>query len=307
MRKKFDVIIIGAGPGGLTAALYASRANLKVLILERGLYGGQLNNTDAIDNYPGFSEIKGPELGKKMYDSTMKFTPDYAYGDVKRVSLSGNEKIVETDRESFSTSVVIVATGAEHKHIGVPGEEAYSGRGVSYCAVCDAAFFKDEPLAVIGGGDSAIEEGLYLAQLAKKVTVIHRRDQLRAQPVMQKMAFSNPKIDFIWNAQTQEILGDDQKVTGVRYQDKNTGEFHELPVSGVFIYVGIEPQTSPFSNLGITDEKGWILTDDHMRTKVPGILALGDVRAKDLRQIATAVGEGSIAGQEAYRYLQDQM
>lgn len=305
MTKQYDVIIIGAGPGGLTAALYASRANLSVLILDRGLYGGQMNNTDVIDNYPGFSEIKGPELGEKMYNSIMKFGSEFEYGDVQSVSIDGNNKIVKTDTGEYSAPALIIATGADHRHLGVPGEEEYSGKGVSYCAVCDAAFFKDEDIAVVGGGDSAIEEGIYLAQSAKSVTVIHRRDQLRAQPNLQKRAFANQKMHFIWNGLTESIDGDGEKVTGITYKDKKTGEEKKLAVRGVFIYVGVLPQTEPFKGIGVTDEKGWIPTDEHMRTKVDGIFALGDVRAKDLRQIANAVGDGSIAGQEAYNYLQD--
>ena len=304
MAKNYDVIIIGAGPGGLTAALYASRANLSVLILDRGPYGGQMNNTDAIDNYPGFTEIKGPELGEKMYQSVMKFKPAFEYGDVQSVTLEDDHKLVKTDTGDYTAPVVIIGTGADHKHLNVPGEEEYSGRGVSYCAVCDAAFFKDEDVVVIGGGDSAVEEGIYLAQLAKSVTIVHRRDKLRAQPELQKRAFDNKKIKFVWNAQTESIDGDGQKVTGITYLDKETGEKKTLSAAGVFIYVGVIPQTAPFKDLGILDEKGWIPTDEHMRTKVPGILALGDVRAKDLRQIANAVGDGSIAGQEAYNYLQ---
>lgn len=305
MTKKYDVIVIGAGPGGLTAALYASRANLSVLILDRGLYGGQMNNTDAIDNYPGFTEIKGPELGEKMYNSVMKFGSEFEYGDVQSVTIDGENKVVKTDTGEYSAPALIIATGADHRHLNVPGEEEYSGKGVSYCAVCDAAFFKDEDIAVIGGGDSAIEEGIYLAQSAKSVTVIHRRDQLRAQPTLQKRAFANDKINFIWNGITESIDGDGQRVTGVTYKDKETGEEKQLATRGVFIYVGVIPQTAPFKELGITDEQGWIPTDDHMRTKVDGIFALGDVRAKDLRQIANAVGDGSIAGQAAYNYLQD--
>lgn len=305
MTKRYDVIVIGAGPGGLTAALYASRANLSVLILDRGLYGGQMNNTDAIDNYPGFTEIKGPELGEKMYNSVMKFGSEFEYGDVQSVTIDGDNKVVKTDTGEYSAPALIIATGADHRHLNVPGEEEYSGKGVSYCAVCDAAFFKDEDIAVIGGGDSAIEEGIYLAQSAKSVTVIHRRDQLRAQPTLQKRAFANDKINFIWNGITESIDGDGQRVTGITYKDKETGEEKQLATRGVFIYVGVIPQTAPFKELGITDEQGWIPTDDHMRTKADGIFALGDVRAKDLRQIANAVGDGSIAGQAAYNYLQD--
>lgn len=303
-RKNYDVIVIGAGPGGLTAALYAARANLKVVILDRVIYGGQMNNTAGIDNYPGFVDIQGPELGEKMYQTAMNAGAEFAYGDVQSIEQDGNKKIIKTDSGEYEADAVVIATGAVHKHLGVTGEEEYAGKGVSYCAVCDAAFFRDEDVAVIGGGDSAIQEGLYLAQSAKSVTVIHRRDQLRAKAELQQKAFENKKMKFIWNAQTEEIVGDGNKVTAVKYKDKETGEEKEVKVAGVFIYVGIQPQTAVFKDLGITDEQGWILTDNNMRTKVKGIFALGDVRAKELRQIATAVGEGSIAGQEVYNYYQ---
>ena len=283
MADKYDAIVIGAGPGGMTSALYATRANLNVLVLDRGPYGGQMNNTDVIDNYPGFTEIKGPELSQKMYDTLMKFEPDYKYGNVQSVELDGDEKVVKTDDDKeYRAPILIIATGSDHRHLNVPGEEEYSGRGVSYCAVCDAAFFKDEDVVVIGGGDSAIEEGIYLSQLAKSVTVVHRRDKLR-----------------------EEILGDGTRVTGIKYRDKETGAEKEIKAAGVFIYVGVLPQTKPFENLGILNEQGWIPTNEHMETKVPGVFALGDVREKDLRQIANAVGEGSVAGQAAYNYYQD--
>lgn len=306
MADKYDAIVIGAGPGGMTSALYATRANLNVLVLDRGPYGGQMNNTDAIDNYPGFTEIKGPELSQKMYDTLMKFESDYKYGNVQSVELDGDEKVVKTDDDKeYRAPILIIATGSDHRHLNVPGEEEYSGRGVSYCAVCDAAFFKDEDVVVIGGGDSAIEEGIYLSQLAKSVTVVHRRDKLRAQPTLQKRAFANKKMKFVWNAQTEEILGDGTRVTGIKCRDKETGVEKEIKAAGVFIYVGVLPQTKPFENLGILNEQGWIPTNEHMETKVPGIFALGDVRDKDLRQIANAVGEGSVAGQAAYNYYQD--
>lgn len=304
MSKQYDVVVIGAGPGGLTAALYAARANLSVLIIDRGIYGGQMNNTGDIDNYPGFEKITGAELSEKMYQATMKFGPKFVYGEVEDIKLDGLNRIVKTSDAEYVTRALVIATGAEHKHLKVPGEEAFQGRGVSYCAICDATFFRDEEVTVIGGGDSAIEEGLFLTQLAKKVTIVHRRDKLRANPLLQKKAFSNKKISFVWNAVTKEIEGNDKKVTGITYEDKTTGEVKHLSTAGVFIYVGIEPQTKAFVNLGITDEKGWIITDEVMKTSVPGIFALGDVRKKELRQIATAVGEGSTAGQGAYNYLQ---
>ncbi|QEA53253.1 thioredoxin-disulfide reductase [Loigolactobacillus coryniformis] len=305
MTKQADVVVIGAGPGGLTAALYASRSNLSVIILDRGIYGGQMNNTAEIENYPGFKSILGPDLAQNMYDGATQFGAEYVYGNVTNVEDQGKYKLIHTDDGDYQAKAVVIATGADHRKLGVPGEQEYSGRGVSYCAVCDGAFFKNREVAVIGGGDSAVEEGLYLAQLASKVTIIHRRDQLRAQKIIQQRAFDNDKIEFVWNANTEEILGDEQKVTGVRYTDKVTGEEHVLPASGAFIYVGIDALTDGFQNLNILDEKGWVVTDEHMRTAVPGIFAIGDVRQKDLRQITTAVGDGGVAGQQAFNYIQE--
>lgn len=303
MTKKYDVVIIGAGPGGMTAALYASRSNLSVLMLDRGIYGGEMNNTGDIENYPGFELVTGPDLAEKMYASSTKFGAEYAYGNVSNVEAHGEYKLVQTDEGDYEAKTVVIASGAEHRHLGVKGEEEFSGMGVSYCAVCDAAFFRNSDVVVIGGGDSAIEEGLYLTQLVNKVTVIHRRDQLRAQQIIQKRAFANEKMEFVWNATVEEIVGETNKVTGVRYTDKETGEEHVVPASGVFIYVGIMPMTEQFKNLGITDDQGWIVTDEKMNTKVPGIFAIGDVRANQLRQIATAVGDGGVAGQQVYEYL----
>ena len=303
MAKSYDVIIIGAGPAGMTAALYASRANLSVLLLDRGIYGGQMNNTAAIENYPGFKSILGPDLAKDMYESATQFGAEYAYGSVESVEDHGDVKIVTTDSDTFETKALVIGTGSEYRKLGVPGEDMYGGRGVSYCAVCDGAFFRNKHVVVIGGGDSAIEEGTYLTQLADKVTVIHRRDQLRAQQILQDRAFANPKMEFVWNSNVTEIIGDDKKVTGVKVNNNKTGEDHEIAVDGVFIYVGINPITKPFSDLGITDDNGWIETNDHMETKVPGIFAVGDVRKKDLRQVATAVGEGGTAGQGVYTYI----
>lgn len=304
MTKHYDVVIIGAGPAGMTAALYASRANLSVVMLDRGIYGGQMNNTADIENFPGFKSVLGPDLSKDMYESSTQFGAEYAYGSVESIRDDGTTKLVKTDMgDEFEAKVVIIGTGSEYKKLGVPGEEDFSGRGVSYCAVCDGAFFKGTDVVVVGGGDSAIEEGLYLTQLASKVTVIHRRDQLRAQKIIQDRAFANPKMEFVWNSNVTEVVGEG-KVTGVKVNNNQTGEDSFIEAAGVFIYVGVKPMTAAFADLGILDEQGWIPTDDHMHTKVPGILAVGDVRKKDLRQITTAVGDGGVAGQQAYEYIQ---
>lgn len=304
MTKQYDVVIIGAGPAGMTAALYASRANLSVVMLDRGIYGGQMNNTADIENFPGFKSVLGPDLSKDMYESSTQFGAEYAYGSVESIRDDGATKLVKTDMgDEFEAKVVIIGTGSEYKKLGVPGEEDFSGRGVSYCAVCDGAFFKRTDVVVVGGGDSAIEEGLYLTQLASKVTVIHRRDQLRAQKIIQDRAFANPKMEFVWNSNVTEVVGEG-KVTGVKVNNNQTGEDSFIEAAGVFIYVGVKPMTAAFADLGILDEQGWIPTDDHMHTKVPGILAVGDVRKKDLRQITTAVGDGGVAGQQAYEYIQ---
>ena len=241
MAKKYDVIVIGAGPGGLTAGLYASRANLSVLILDRGIYGGQMNNTAEVENYPGFKSILGPDLAEKMYQGAIQFGAEYAYGSVEKVEVNGDLKQVITDNETYEAPVVIIATGSQYRKLGVEGEAEYAGRGVSYCAVCDGAFFKDQPLAVIGGGDSAVEEGVYLSKLASNVNIIHRRDQLRAQKILQERAFANDKIDFTWDTVVTKINGDGQKVTSVSTHNKKTGEDGELKVNGVFIYVGVIP------------------------------------------------------------------
>lgn len=302
--KNYDVIVIGAGPGGMTGALYASRANLSVLMLDRGIYGGQMNNTAAIENYPGFKSVLGPDLAKDMYEGSTQFGAEFAYGSVEAIEDHGDHKVVKTDDRDYSAKAVIIATGSEYKKLKVPGEDEYGGRGVSYCAVCDGAFFKNREVIVVGGGDSAVEEGLYLAGLASKVTIVVRRDQLRAQKVIQDRAFANDKIEFVWNTNVTEIQGDDMKVTGVATHNNQTGETGHLDAAGVFIYVGTLPMTAAFTGLGITDDAGWIITDDHMATAVPGIFAIGDVRQKDLRQITTAVGEGGTAGQAAFSYLE---
>lgn len=299
----YDTLIIGSGPAGMTAALYAARANLKVGLIERGVPGGQMNNTADIENYPGFDLITGPELSMKMYEPLEKFGVENIYGFVQKVEDHGDFKRVITEDDSFEAKTVILATGANHRLLGVAGEEAYTSRGVSYCAVCDGAFFRDQDIIVVGGGDSAVEEAIYLTQFGKSVTVVHRRDELRAQQVLQKRAFANDKISFAWNKVVEEIKGDDRQVTGVVLKDTKTGELSDLAGGAVFIYVGLDPVTEMVADLGVRDEAGWVKTDNHMATAVPGLYAIGDNRQKDLRQIATAVGDGAIAGQEVYKYI----
>lgn len=303
--KEYDLVVIGAGPGGMTAAMYGARANLKVAMIDRGVYGGQMNNTAEVENYPGFPSIMGPDLGEKMYKSATEQGVEFVYGDVQKIELDGQKRIVKMDPEDITAKAVIIATGSTNRKLGIPGEEEYSGRGVSYCAVCDGAFFKDENVAVVGGGDSAISEGLYLANLAKDVDVIHRRDQLRAERVLQTRAFKNPKMEFTWDSVPVEIVGDENKVTGVKVHNKKTDEDKVIDASGVFIYIGNVPNSEPFKDLKITDDQGWIITNDQMETTVPGIYAVGDVRQKKLRQIVTAVGEGGIAGQNAFEYISE--
>lgn len=304
MSNIYDVIIIGSGPAGMTAALYASRANLSVLLLERGVPGGELLNTSEIENYPGFSIVPGPELAEKMYEGAMQFGAKYAYGDVTNVTVDGHVKTVHTTKETYQAYAVIISTGAHHRKLGVLGEDEYSGRGVSYCAVCDGAFFKDKDLVVVGGGDSAVEEGMYLTQYAKHVTLVHRRDTLRAQKILQDRAFKNEKMSFVWDSTVKEIVGQDNAVTSVILENTKTQAQTQLDANGVFIYVGILPNTQPFKALNITDEEGWIVTNDHMETAVPGIFAVGDVRQKHLRQVVTAVGDGGQAGQAVYNYIE---
>ena len=299
----YDTIIIGAGPAGMTAALYAARSNLKVALLERGIPGGQMNNTADIENYPGYANISGPELAEKMFEPLENLGVEHLFGLVEKIEDRGDFKEIITEDERFEAKTVIVASGANHRHLGVPGEEDYNSRGVSYCAVCDGAFFRNEDLLVVGGGDSAVEEAIFLTRFAKSVTIVHRRDELRAQKVLQDRAFANEKIRFVWDSVVESIHGDERKVTGVTFKNVKTGETSQADFGGIFIYVGLDPVSEFAADLGITDEAGWILTDHQMKTSIAGIYAVGDVRQKDLRQITTAVGDGAIAGQEAYKYI----
>lgn len=300
-----DLIIIGAGPAGMTAAVYASRANLSTVMIERGMPGGQMATTDAIENYPAFESILGPELSTKMFEHAQKFGAKYEYGDVDKVVDHGDLKEVIVGEKSYKAYAVIVATGAEYRKLGAPGEEELTGRGVSYCAVCDGAFYQGREIVVIGGGDSAVEEGMYLTRFADKVTIIHRRDKLRAQKIIQDRAFENEKIEFLWNKQVKSVNEKDGKIGSVTLIDTQDGSESQFDTEGMFVYVGMDPLTDSVKHLGITNENGYILTNEDMETTVPGIFAAGDVREKMLRQIVTATGDGSIAAQAVQKYIED--
>ncbi|MGM0879014.1 MAG: thioredoxin-disulfide reductase [Bacillota bacterium] len=304
-QETYDVIIVGAGPAGMTAAVYTSRANLNTLLIERGIPGGQMANTQDVENYPGFDHVLGPDLSNKMFEHAKKFGAVYEYGDIKEIVDEGRLKKVVTTNKEFYAKSVIIASGADHKKLGVPGENELGGLGVSYCAVCDGAFFKARELVVVGGGDSAVEEAVYLTRFASKVTIIHRRDQLRAQKILQERAFSNEKIEFIWNKEVTSINEGNGKVNTVTLKDTKTGEQSQFPADGVFIYVGTLPLNGAFKNLDITNDEGYVVTDEAMATKIPGIYAAGDIRDKTLRQIVTATGDGSIAAQSVQHYIEN--
>ncbi|RIW38984.1 thioredoxin-disulfide reductase [Bacillus salacetis] len=304
-EKIYDVIIVGAGPAGMTAAVYTSRAALSTLMLERGIPGGQMANTEEVENYPGFDHILGPDLSNKMFEHAKAFGAEYAYGDIKEIVDGEEYKTIKAGSKEYKARSVIISTGAEWKKLGVPGENELGGRGVSYCAVCDGAFFKGKDLVVVGGGDSAVEEGVYLTRFANKVTIVHRREELRAQKILQDRAFNNDKVDFIWNHTVKEINEKDGKVGSVTLVSTENGEEKPFDADGVFIYIGMLPLTKPFRELGITNDMGYIETNDRMETKIPGIFAAGDVREKMLRQIVTATGDGSVAAQAAQHYVEE--
>lgn len=261
-------------------------------------------NTEDIENYPGYDSILGPDLSQKMFDHSKAFGAEYAYGDVQSISDETQYKIVHAHNRDYKARAIILASGAQYKKIGVPGEEELGGRGVSYCAVCDGAFFKGKDLFVIGGGDSAVEEGVFLTRFANKVTIVHRRDELRAQKILQKRAFDNEKIDFIWNHTLKEITEKDGKVGGARLVSTIDGTETDHEIDGVFIYIGMNPITGFVQDLGITNEQGYIVTNEAMETNIPGIFAAGDVREKTLRQVVTATNDGSIAAQNAQHFIE---
>jgi thioredoxin reductase (NADPH) len=298
----YDVVIVGGGPAGLAAALYTARMDLKTVVVDRGPLGGQLLNTELIEDYPGFESILGSELATKMGEHARKFGVEVRdFEPVKEIDVEGKTKVVRLEAgEELRAPALIMAAGGLPRYLEVPGEKEFWGRGVSYCAVCDGAFFKGQELAVVGGGDAAVEEGEFLTRYASKVYIIHRRSALRAQPILIDRAKANPKIEFIFDAQVKEITGD-SKVQVVRYEQR--GEQKELAVGGVFIFVGFVPNSGLFKVHVDHDEAGYILTDRNMQTSVEGVWAVGDVRSQLTKQIATAVGDGTTAAVAASMYV----
>jgi len=305
--KLYDVAIIGAGPAGLTAGVYAARAGLSVALIEAGAPGGQMVNTAEIENYPAFETVSGPDLAMKMFEHATKAGAEYAYGDVQKVIPQDNKTfLLDCGSKSFSTRSVIVATGTKHRRLAIPGEAELAGRGISWCAICDGSFYRDQEVVVVGGGDAAVEEALYLAGIASKVYIVHRRDEFRAANVLQERAFTNNKIEIIWDTVPTKFTADaDGKFKGITLQNVKTENETELNVGGAFIYIGNDPVTQMVADLGITNEAGNIIVDAKMATSVPGIFAAGDVIEKDLRQVVTATNDGAIAAQNVHRYLEE--
>ncbi len=302
----YDVTIIGSGPAGLTAAIYTSRAELKTLVVEGMSAGGQLMITSEVENFPGFPEgIQGPELMGRMKEQAGRFGAEFKAGDVTEATLDSQPFKLTIGSETIETRTLIIAAGASARWLGIESEEKLRGKGVSACATCDGFFFADKEVAVVGGGDAAIEEATFLTRFAKKVTIIHRRDELRAGKTMQKKALDNEKIAFEWDSVVEEILGAEQnKVTGVLLINVKTGEKKELPVDGVFIAIGHKPSTGVFKGKVETDEKGYIVTKNNTNTSVPGVFAAGDVKDVRYRQAITAAGSGCMAGIDALKFLE---
>lgn len=300
-----DVIIIGAGPAGLTSAIYAIRAGLKTRLFERHVPGGQAVNTDWIENYPGFPDgISGFELMDRMRKQVESLGIKIETQEVKKIDLSGKVKRVYTDKGEFETKTVIICSGSNPRRLGIEGEEKFIGKGVSFCATCDGPFFKGQDVAVIGGGDSAVQEAIFLTKFARKVYLIHRRDRLRATKVLQERAFQQKGINFIWDTIPVRIAGKDG-VEGLELKNVKNGISSYLPVKGVFVFIGLVPNTSFVDKQIKMDDSGFIITDENMQTSISGVFAAGDVRSKSLRQISTAIGDGAIASFSASRYIEE--
>lgn len=311
MSKVYDVIVIGAGPAGLSAALYAGRARLDTLIIERDKDGGQIVLTSEVENYPGCLEGEsGPTLIDRMAQQAKHFGAEKIYDEILEVELEGKEKVLKGKKGEYRSKVVILATGASSRPIGCPGEKEFTGKGVSYCATCDGAFFEDFEVFVVGGGDTAVEEAMYLTKFARKVSVIHRRNELRAAKSIQDKAFANPKMNFIWDSAVKEIKGDGI-VTSMVLENLKTGELTEYHADeedgtfGIFVFIGFVPKTKLFEGKVDMDKNGYIITDENMKTNIEGVYAAGDLRVKSLRQVVTAAADGAIAAMQAEKYISE--
>ncbi len=303
---QYDVIIIGGGAAGLAASIYAVRAMLKTLVIEKKAVGGQILLTGEIENYPGFPEpVDGPELAALYEKQAARFGVEFEYDTVTSLDVAGSVKRVVCEDGAYTSKAVIIASGGEHNKLGVPGEVEYWGKGVSYCATCDGNFFRGMDVAVIGGGDAAMDEGLYLTRMTSKVTVVHRRDALRASKILQRRAFDNPKMEFVWDTVVEKIEGNGE-VDAMTLKNLKTGEASRVPVQGVFIFIGFHPVNDFMQGAVELDNAGHVVANLQMETSVPGVFAAGDVRQFSDRQLANAVGDGVAAALAAYRYIEGQ-
>ena len=302
--KDYDIVIIGAGPAGLAAGLYAARGRHKTLLIEKNVTGGQIALTAVIENYPGIPEINGFDLGQVMQQQAEKYGLEMAYTFVSSITQDGKHHLVRTDDGDYRAKAVIITAGADYNRLNVPGEERLTGYGVSYCATCDAAFFADQEVAVVGGGDSALDEGLFVTRYASKVTVIHRRDELRAGAYLQERAFNEPKMQFMWNTVVESIEGESD-VDKLRLRNVQTNEVSEFPVSAVFVFIGHSPNSGFLDQLVEMDAGRHIVVNDWMETNVPGIFAAGDIRTNSARQVISSAGDGATAAIRADHYITD--
>lgn len=304
MEKIYDTVILGGGPAGISAGVYCARGNISCAVIDTSLLGGQPTNYLEIENYLGFPSIEGWELSEKFEEHLDKFNVEkFTMEEIQSVDLISNPKVIKTLKGEYKAHSVIIATGAKPSKLNVKGEQEFTGRGVSYCAVCDGAFYKDKTVVVVGGGNAAVEEGIYLTKFALKVYIVHRRDVLRADKIVQERAFKNNKIEFIWDSVVQEIQGDGKVQTAI-VKNLKTGEISHIQTDGVFPYIGFTPNCDGFNGQLQQDEKGFITVDENLQTSIPGVFAAGDVRVTPLRQVITAVADGAIAGVSAVKYLE---